>query len=85
MKAHGILRDLRLIETSPRLAAYALVVVRSGLYNPLTGMYDSLAELEQDAEAQLNIAGPQYHVYLFQLDDNLRPYELDHKSFDAED
>jgi hypothetical protein len=52
-----------------------LVVVRSELEMPLMGFYLSVAELKQDAETQLNIAGTNFVVYVFALDDDLRPTE----------
>ena len=64
-----------------RQADYALVVVRSSLDYPLSGSYESVFELEEDADNQLNISGPNFVVYLFSLDDNLRPTELDRVSY----
>lgn len=61
-----------------------LVVVRSGLILPLRSSYSFIGELKQDAEMQLNIAGPKFHVYLYQLGDDLECTQLRHISYDAE-
>ncbi len=61
-----------------------LVVVRSGLSLPLRSSYSFIGELKDDAEHQLNIAGPKFHIYLYQLGDDLDCTALKHISYDAE-
>lgn len=39
-----------------------LVVVRSALFNPLQANYRFIGELSKDADNQLNIAGPKFHI-----------------------
>jgi hypothetical protein len=62
-----------------------LVVVRSELEMPLIGFYESVGELKRDAEMQLNISGSNYVVYIFGLDDDLRPIELKRIAYPAND
>jgi hypothetical protein len=59
--------------------------VRSELEMPLTGFYESVGELKRDAEMQLNISGSNYVVYIFGLDDDLRPTELKRIAYPAND
>jgi len=69
--------------TDVRTADAILVVVRSSLSNPLNDRYDSLKELEKDADNQLNIAGPKFHIYLFQLKSDLSVSQVKHTSYEA--
>jgi hypothetical protein len=69
--------------TDARTADAILVVCRSSLFNPLNDRYDSLKELEKDADDQLNIAGPKFHIYLFQLQGDLSVSQLKHTSYEA--
>lgn len=69
--------------TDARTANAILVVVRSALFNPLNDRYDSLKELEKDADNQLNIAGPKFHIYLFQLQSDLSVSQVKHTSYEA--
>lgn len=85
MKANQIIADKGWSLCSPREANAVLVVVRSSLMFPLNTSHDSYKELEEDAERQLNIAGRNYHVYLFRINDDLSVSEIDHKSFEAKD
>lgn len=62
-------------------SAGVLVVVRSGLYNPLLYSYNDLASLERDANSQLNISGRNFHVYLYQRTATGRLSQLDHISY----
>ena len=66
-------------------ATVILVVVRSSLFNPLSSSYETVCELKEDAEIQLNISGPNFHVYLYSMDDDLRVTQLSHRSFSATD
>ncbi len=52
---------------------------------PLAGFYSSVAELKEDAEMQLDIAGSNYVVYMFALDDDLRPTEVRRIAYPASD
>jgi len=85
IEARLILRKQGWVETSLRDASAALVVVRSMLFDPLQFTYASFGELERDAESQLNIIGQDFHVYVYSLDDNLRPVQLQHVSYKADD
>ena len=60
-----------------------LVVVRSSLSLPLQSSYTFVGELKADADGQLNISGPKFHVYLYQLGDDLECTELKHISYEA--
>jgi hypothetical protein len=70
--------------SSLRDARAVLVVVRSGLSNPLRIGYESLCELRDHADRQLNIAGPEFHVYVYALDDDLIPAQRDHVKYPAD-
>jgi hypothetical protein len=85
MEARRIIRQQRWQEAPLRQAEYVLVVVRSSLMMPLIGIYDGIGELQRDAENQLNISGPNFVVYIFRLDDNLRPTELKRVNYPARD
>lgn len=61
-----------------------LVVVRSALFDPLQANYRFIGDLSKDAENQLNIAGPKYHVYLYSLGDDLECTQLKHISYEAD-
>ncbi len=82
-KARQIRQSAGLSEVPLRHARAVLVVVRSSLFNPLWQQYDSVHAIKEDAERQLNISGPKYHVYVFELDDDLRPLQVSHESFGA--
>jgi hypothetical protein len=75
VETRPILSQQRWIEVLLRRAQFALVVVRSELEMLLTGVYESVADLKRDAEMQLNISGSNCVVYIFRLDDDLRPSE----------
>jgi hypothetical protein len=85
MEAHRILYQQRWVEVPLRRARFVLVVVRSELEMPLTAFYESVGELKRDAEMQLNISGSNYVVYIFGLDDDLRPTELKRIAYPAND
>ena len=83
MEANRILAQTGYRRVGLRKAAAVLVVVRSALYDPLSYSYSSYCELVQDAESQLNIAGMNFHVYVYALDDDLVPSRLGHQSYPA--
>ena len=85
-EARRVLAKMGLSESSSyRRADGILVVVRSGLFDPLRFSYDCVSELKRDAEGQLNIMGEKFHVYLYSIDDELRAIQLKHVSYDARD
>jgi hypothetical protein len=84
MKAREIRTRARVSEVPLRRAERVLVVVRSSLFNPLNYSYSCVCGLREDAERQLNIAGPKFHVYIYSVDDELRATQLSHDSFDAD-
>jgi len=61
-----------------------LVVVRSSLSLPLRSSYDFIGKLKEDADRQLNISGPKFHIYLYQLGDDLECTELKHINYEAD-
>jgi hypothetical protein len=67
MEAGSILARLGRHETALRDASGILVVVRSMLFNPLSSSYDSIKELQEAAESQLNISGENFHIYIYSL------------------
>ncbi len=60
-----------------------MVIVRSSLSYPLSSAYDSIQDLKDDAEGQLNISGPKYHVYIFTITDDLGVDEVKHIQYEA--
>ena len=70
-------------ESRLRQADAILVVVRSMLFNPLDYSYDSVKELEEDADSQLNISGENFHVYLYSVDDDMKVRQEKHVSYKA--
>lgn len=84
MMAREVLAKLHASEVGFRYADAVLVVVRSTLSNPLLPSYGSVCDLQKDADGQLNIAGPNFHVYLYTMDDNLRVTQTGHQSFPAD-
>ena len=85
MMARSIIVQKKWIETKPKMADLILVVVRSSLFNPLRFNYESFGDLKHDAESQLNISGPRFHIYLYRLDDDLQCTQEAHTSFEARD
>jgi hypothetical protein len=82
--AREVLAKLRASEVGFCHADVVLVVVRSSLYNPLLPSYASVCDLQKDADGQRNIAGPNFHVYLYAMDDNLRVTQTGHQSLPAD-
>lgn len=85
MEARAVLARLRWSETKNwKTADGILVIVRSALPLPLRSSYESVCDLKQDADHQLNIAGPNFHVYLFDLNDDLSVVQKAHQSYEAQ-
>lgn len=85
MEAQRIRRQLSLYEVPFKEAEAILVVVRSGLTFPLRDEYDSVKELREDAERQLNISGDEFHLYLYDLRDDLSVASVAHRHYPARD
>ena len=85
MKAREIRADLGLSEVQPKRANFVLVVVRSMLFDPLSYSYDSFGHLKEDADMQLNISGSNYHLYFYEIRDDLSVTQIKHTSFSAGD
>lgn len=85
MEARQIRWQLGWVEVGFREADAILVVVRSMLYNPLNYSYDSIKELQDDADGQLNISGENFHIYIYQINNDLSVTQLKHTSYKAED
>jgi hypothetical protein len=83
MEARATIRQNGWSETSLREADVVLVVVRSMLFNPLGYSYESIGELKKDAEMQLNISGEHFHVYLYDIADDLAVTQLKHVTYKA--
>lgn len=67
-EANIILREnLWIEEFSPLQADGVLVVVRSGLFSPLSPLYTDINSLETEANMQLNISGSKMHTYLYEF------------------
>lgn len=86
MKAREILRTQGWTETTNlRQADGILVVCRSGLSWPLNSSYDSIKELNREANSQLNISGSNFHIYLYRINDDLSVDEVKHVHYPADD
>ena len=85
MEARSIRMKNGWSEARLRQADAVLVVVRSMLFNPLNYSYDSVKELEEDADSQLNISGENFHVYIYSIDDDMKVSQEKHISYKAED
>ena len=86
IKAREIKNQNGWLEVDPQQADYILVVVRSNMeFFPLSSTYDSYGELSEDAENLPNITGSNYHIYLYELKDDLSANEVKHNHFEAED
>jgi len=85
MEARDIVAKNGWTESHLRQADIVLVVVRSELEYPLREYYQSIGELEEDADQQLNIAGSNFVVYAFRIDDDLRPTVVRRVAYAAKD
>jgi hypothetical protein len=85
MEARSIRLKYGWVESPLRRADAVLVVVRSMLFNPLDYSYDSVKELQDDADNQLNIAGENFHVYIYSIDDDMKVTQEKHVSYKARD
>ena len=85
IEARSIMRRLGWVQTNLREAQFILVVVRSMLFNPLNYSYDSIKELQDDADMQLNISGENFHIYIYQINDDLSVTQIKHASYKAND
>jgi hypothetical protein len=85
MEARSIRIKKGWTESSLRQADAILVVVRSMLFNPLDYSYDSVKELQDDSESQLNISGENFHVYIYSIDDDMKVSQEKHVSYKADD
>lgn len=84
MEAREVLRRQGWTETTNlRQADAILVVCRSGLNWPLNSSYRSIKELDDDADSQLNISGSNFHIYVYQINDNLSVDEVKHIHYPA--
>jgi len=72
-------------ESSLRGADVILTVVRSSLSWPLNSSYDSIGELKDDIESQLNISGSNGHIHVYGINDDLSVNEIFHSGFEWTD
>jgi hypothetical protein len=84
MEARSIRMKNGWTESRLRQADAILVVVRSMLFNPLNYSYDSVKELEDDADSQLNISGEKFHIYIYSIDDDMEVDQEKHVSYKAD-
>jgi hypothetical protein len=85
MEARAILARLGWHETTLRDASGILVVVRSMLFNPLSWSYESIKDLQEAAEFQLNISGENFHIYIYSITPDLGVTQVKHTSYKADD
>jgi len=83
--ARSVLRLNGVIESSPRPADVVLVVTRSSFSNPLNSRYGSLSDLKRDSETLLSISGPNGHIYVFSIDDEMQTADVFHTKFKWDD
>lgn len=76
--------DMGWTSVSLKEADYILAVCRSSLYYPLSGFYSSITDLDRDADMQLNISGPNMHVYVYEIGDDLSVSQIEHKYWEAD-
>ena len=72
-------------ELGLRQADAILVVVRSMLFNPLDSSYNSIKELQNDAEDQMNIMGENFHIYIYSIGNGMKISQERHASYKAND
>jgi hypothetical protein len=84
MEARSILVRNGWHETALRDASGILVVVRSMLFSPLMSSYDSIKELQDAAESELNISGENFHIYIYSITPDLGVSQIKHTSYKAE-
>ena len=60
-----------------------LVVCRSSLNWPLNDSYQSFKELDDDADAQRNMSGSKFHIYVYKLNDDLSVEKVAHQRSSA--
>ena len=65
-------------EIPPKQAESVLVVVYSGLDNPLSYSYNLYGELVQDADDQMDIKASMFHAYIYQINDDLSVHQIEH-------
>lgn len=85
MEATAIVKEMQLIEVGMKDADGILAVVRSPLHDPLMVSYDRIAELQDDAESQLNINGRHYHIYLYAISSDRSVFQMSHTHRTADD
>jgi hypothetical protein len=85
IEARRIMHQQGWVEVPLRRADYVLVVVRSELSMPLSGSYRSINDLKRDAEFQLNISGSNFVVYVYSLDEELKPTEVLRRNYKYRD
>ena len=85
MEAREVRRRNGWSETDFRQADAILVVCRSGLNWPLSSSYDSIKELDEDADSQLNISGSNFHIYIYRINNDLSVDEIKHVHYPADD
>ena len=85
MEAREVRRRNGWTETDLRQADAILVVCRSGLNWPLNSSYDSIKELDDDADSLLNISGSNFHIYIYRINSDLSVDEIKHVHYPADD
>lgn len=70
---------------SLRQADDILVVCRSGLSLPLNTSYRTIKDLDDAVDAQLNISGSEFHIYIYQINKKLGVDEIKHAHYPADD
>ena len=86
MEAREVLRRQGWTETTNlRQADGILVVCRSGLTWPLNSLCESIKELDEAADSQLNISGSNFHIYVYRINDDLSVDEVKHIHYPAND
>lgn len=84
MEARTIMYQNGFVYADFRDSQAILVVVRSMLFYPLFNQYDSVRDLDQAANMQLNICGTYFHVYLFTFNSDLSVSQVYHDYYEAD-
>lgn len=85
IEAREVLRRQKWAESTNILQADGILVVcRSGLSWPLNSSYDSVKDLDEDADSQLNISGSNFHIYIYTINNDLSVVEIKHIHYPAD-
>jgi hypothetical protein len=83
-KAREIMKQRRLSKVPLNGASEILVIVGSVMDDPLDEEYDSVCDLMEDADRQFNMVGPDFHLYFYEMNENLEAKQISHETLSDE-